>query len=400
MCKINKYIFKELFIVFIIATGALTGVLFLDKLLYLTEVIVNRGVSLKNVAKLIMYIAPAFLVLTIPMSLLISSLVTFNRFSADSEITALKAGGFSFYQLLAPVIVLSLLAYVANMLLMIYALPYGNQSFRELLYNILRSQAKYEIKSKLFNNDFKDMVIFVNEKDVNSPMMKGIFISQTTKSGETRIINAATGSLFSDKKSYTMQLSLKDGAIHSISKDNKKYHLLKFKQYNLEIEIPRPEEIHSNLLKGNREMSISNLKKKIDKLKKEGKPFSNELVEIYKKFSIPFTCLIFGFVSAPLGIKLSRSGKTGSFAISLVIIVFYYIMLLTGESLGNSGKVHPFLAMWTPNFIIIAIAAYLVYKTANELPFTFSQYILDKLVGFFRSIKRLLFLSSATSNAK
>lgn len=391
MSKIDKYIFKELFIVFIIGTGAFTGALFIDKLLYLTEIIVSRGVSFTNVAKMMVYIAPAFLVLTIPMGVLVASVVTFSSFSANSEMIALKAGGFSFYQLLKPVLFLAILTYILTEFLMIYALHWGNQSFRELLFHIFRYQAKYEIKAKIFNNDFKNMLLYVNEKDENGPLMKGVFISETMENGENRIINAKEGAFSSDKKSFVMLLSLKDGQIHLTGKDNKIYHVLKFDQYNLEIKIPGPEDISGNLLKGNRELSISELKNKIAKLKKEGQSFNNELVEFYKKISLPFTCLIFGFIGAPLGMKWSRSGKSGSFAISLVVIVFYYIMLLSGESLGDAGKFHPFLAMWTPNFLIIILAAYLVYKTANELPFKFSQYIADSLSELFSFIKRLLF---------
>lgn len=391
MSQIQRYIFKELFVVLIIAVGALTGALFLDKLLYLTEIIVNKGVPFKTVGKMIIYIAPAFLVLTVPMGVLIAAVVTFSRLSADSEIVALKAGGFSFCQLLAPVMFLSILAYIASSLLIIYALPWGNQSFRELLFNILRSQAKYEIKSKLFNNDFQNMVIYIDEKDTNSPLMKGIFISETLKNGDNRIINATEGILLSDKKSFVVHLRLKDGTIHRTGKDKKNYRTLKFGQYNLEMKIPGQDGISGKLLRGNRELSITKLKEKIARLKKTGQSFNNELVELHKKFSLPFTCLILGFIGAPLGIKWSRSAKSGSFAISLVVIVLYYILLLTGESLGDSGILHPFLAMWTPNFIIFAFACYLVYKTAYELPFKYWQYILDNLLVFAQYMKRILF---------
>ena len=390
MNKINRYIFCELFLVFVIAILATTGALFLDKLLYLTEVIINKGVSFYNVTKMILYIAPAFLVLTIPTGVLIASVVTFSRISTDSEITALKAGGISLYQLLVPVMALSLFAYILTGFMMIYGLPNGNQAFRELLFRILRTQANYEIKSKLFNNDFKNMIIYVDEKDENSPLMKGIFISETTKEGENRIINAEKGTLLSDKNAFVVQMKLTNGTIHRLGKDKKNYHTLKFKRYILEMEIPKPEEIGGNLLRGNRELSISKLKEKIEKHKKEGITISNELVELHKKFSIPFAALIFGLIGAPLGVKCSRSGKSGSFTMSLFVIVFYYILLLFGESLGDTGKLHPFLAMWLPNFVVIIIAVYLVYKTANELPFKYWQYTLDKLMESYYYLKRFL----------
>ena len=390
MNKINRYIFCEMLIVFVIAIVATTGALFLDKLLYLTEVIINRGVSFHDVSKMIIYIAPAFLVLTIPIGVLISSVVTFSRFSADSEITALKAGGISLYQLLVPVMALSFLAYILTVFMMIYGLPNGNQAFRELLFNILRTQANYEIRPKLFNNNFKNMIIYVDEKDENSPLMKGIFISETTEDGENRIINAEKGTIISDKKAFVVQMNLTNGTIHLLGKDKKNYHTLKFKRYTLEMEIPKPEEISGKLLRGNRELSISKLKEKIEKHKKDGITFNNELVELHKKFSIPFAALIFGLIGAPLGVKCSRSGKSGSFTISLFVIVFYYILLLFGESLGDTGKLHPFLAMWLPNFVVMIIAGYLVYKTANELPFKYWQFALDKIVASYYYLKPFL----------
>lgn len=391
MNKINRYIFCELFIVFVIAIMATTSALFLDKLLYLTEVIISRGVSFYNVAKMITYIAPAFLVLTIPIGVLIASVVTFSRFSADSEITALKAGGISLYQLLVPVMALSFLAYILAEFMMIYGLPNGNQAFRELLFKILRTQANYEIKPKLFNDDFKNMVIYVDEKDENSPLMKGIFISETTEDGEYRIINAKEGTLIANKKAFVIQMNLTDGTIHRLGKDKKNYHTLKFKRYILEMEIPKPDDISGKLLRGNRELSISKLKEKIEKHKKDGISVSSELVELHKKFSIPFAALIFGLIGAPLGVKCSRTGKSGSFTISLSVIVFYYILLLFGESLGDTGKLHPFLAMWFPNFVVIIIAGYLVYKTANELPFKYWQFALDKIVELYYYLKPFLF---------
>jgi purine-cytosine permease-like protein len=89
-------------------------------------------------------------------------------------------------------------------------------------------------------------------------------------------------------------------------------------------------------------------------------------------------------------VKCSRSGKSGSFTISLFVIVFYYILLLFGESLGDTGNLHPFLAMWLPNFVVIIIAGYLVYKTANEFPFKYWQYALDKFVDSYYYVKRFL----------
>jgi LPS export ABC transporter permease LptG len=79
------------------------------------------------------------------------------------------------------------------------------------------------------------------------------------------------------------------------------------------------------------------------------------LVEIHKKLAIPFACLAFALVGIPLAQSLRRAGRGGGFALSLAILVGYYVLLSTGETWASDGRLPPALAMWLPNLILIAI---------------------------------------------
>lgn len=391
MSIIDRYILRELVKIFSLGAMVLTAVLFLDKILFLTEMIINKNVSIINVLKMLVYISPAFLVITIPMGVLVGTLITFSHFSADSEIVAMKATGVSFLRMLRPVLFLSLGAYFFTNIIMIYALPWGNQSFRDLVFKILKSSAGYEINEGVFNNEYGNMVLHVMEKDPRTQVMKGIFISDADAENEQRIITAKEGMLLSDKETQDMVLQLTDGTIHAMGKETQEYRLLSFDKYNLVIDIPDPTRKGGKLMKGNREMSISELLKKIEALREDGHEYNVELVELHKKFSIPFTCLLLGFIGAPLGIKTARAGRSGGFAVSLVVILFYYVCLITGESLGGAGKVHPLLAVWMPNIFIAAIGVYLVRKTSRETPFVFFEWLVDSVVDGFQKLRKKLF---------
>ena len=102
MQTIDRYIFQELIKIFGISVCALTMILYLDKFLFLTELIINKGVTFIEVVRMMVYISPAFLALSIPMSVMVASVVTFSQFSAESELVAMKAGGFGFLQLMKP----------------------------------------------------------------------------------------------------------------------------------------------------------------------------------------------------------------------------------------------------------------------------------------------------------
>ena len=147
---IDKYIFKELFKIFIISTGALTTLLYLDKFLFMAEMIVNRGVSSWELLLIMIYISPAFLALTIPMSVLFASVISFNQFSANNEWIAMKACNRSFLELMKPVACFGLFAYFLANIIMFWALPWGNQSYKILIYDIIKNRANVEIKPNIF----------------------------------------------------------------------------------------------------------------------------------------------------------------------------------------------------------------------------------------------------------
>ena len=105
---IDKYIIQELVKVFLISVGALTMVLYLDKFLFIAEMIVNRGVTFLEICWIMLFISPSFLALTIPMSVLVASVVTFNQFSAHNEWTAMKTCRLSFLRAMRPVMIFSI----------------------------------------------------------------------------------------------------------------------------------------------------------------------------------------------------------------------------------------------------------------------------------------------------
>jgi len=104
-------------------------------------------------------------------------------------------------------------------------------------------------------------------------------------------------------------------------------------------------------------------------------------VEIYKKYAIPFACIVFVLVGAPLGV-LTRKGSFGVAAsISLFFFLLYWICLIGGEKLADRRLLNPFLGMWMANFIIGAMGIFLTYRMNKEqimIDFSFLKKYLPK----------------------
>src|SRR4028118_1479057 len=109
------------------------------------------------------------------------------------------------------------------------------------------------------------------------------------------------------------------------------------------------------------------------------------LVEIHKKFAIPFACIAFGVLGLPLGITNRRGGKSSGFSLSIAIIVFYYIMISNGEQLAGSGKVPPWLGMWAANVILLAVGIYLLIRANRDVGAQRSESgIMGRIAGALR----------------
>src|SRR5512135_1785752 len=143
---LDRYIAKEFVPPFLLGLLLFTFVLLINKLYRLTELVVNKGVSIWEIFRLISYIMPSFLTLTIPMAVLLASLVAFGRMSTDSEITAFKATGFSLYRLMAPVMALSVVAMVATAYFSLYLGPMKARTFKKDLFYLARSQGAVSVE--------------------------------------------------------------------------------------------------------------------------------------------------------------------------------------------------------------------------------------------------------------
>ncbi len=370
---IDRYIIKEVLPPFILSLFVFTFVLFMNQILKLTDLLINKGISPVIVFELIAFILPSFLVLTIPVSTLTASILAFSRLSSDGETTALKASGISLYRMIIPVSIFSLFTGIITVYLMTSAMPYGNFAFKNLLYNTIKAKASLGIEEGVFNDTFENLMIYVKEMP-KPEEFNGIFISDLRNPKEPNLIIAKSGSIITDEEAKNIILRLKNGSLHRGEKGADTYQKVEFTNYDLQLNIEVKE---SKITKGRREMTIGELQDEIDKMKKEKKGYNVFLMEINKKFSIPFACLLMGIIGAPLGMASRRSGKSAGFAIAIGITLLYYMLNMLGDYLGKRDFIHGFFAIWLPNIFFTFFGIFLIVKSAKESPFKTLRFLVN-----------------------
>ncbi|MGA2954334.1 MAG: LPS export ABC transporter permease LptF [Thermodesulfobacteriota bacterium] len=372
-----RYLLKELAPVFFLGLVGFTFILLTGRILQLTELFVNKGVPLGYILKLLSFLLPSFLSLTIPMATLLSVMLVFNRLSSDNEVTALKASGISLYQMMPPVVVFAFFAFLATTLLALYAVPKANLASRALLYEVASTKANVGIQERVFNDDFDGLVLYVEQVKPRSFLWENIFISDSRNPEEIYTIVAREGEVLSDPQALAVILRLKSGSIHKLGRQPDSYQKTDFNTYDLRLYLKTGLKEKKTEEKNPADMTLNELSQAVQVLQSKRANVKIQWVKIHEKFSIPFACFVFGIIGVPLGVqsRVARGSKSRGFSWSIGVFLVYYLLTNAGASLAERGVVPLEVGMWAPNGIFLVLGIYLLVKSAHESPVRFLVWI-------------------------
>ena len=365
---INRYVFRELLTPFIFCILFFWFIFLMEKMIDIANLIVNYNIGILTVILMLFYSTPFFLMWIIPMSLMISVLLTFLRLSSDNEITALKSSGLSIYGLLTPVLVFCVIGFVLTLFITIHLTPRGVSAFKELALKIAASNVNIGLKERVFNDSFKDVMLYVHKIDVKNKTLVDIFIEDKREPDMVNTIIASKGKLTGDPDKHIVSLVLFNGTIHQTKPEERLAISISFDTYSLNLDFESLLTAEKGRRKHRTEMRLDELRHYIESFTEKNKRYYKALLEYYQRFSIPFACIVMGLLAMPLGVQLRSTRRPISLVLALFSFLFYYLLLSAGVVFGKTGKLPPVIGMWLPNAVMGAIGLYFLYQKAKERP--------------------------------
>jgi lipopolysaccharide export system permease protein len=360
---LDRYISKEVVAPLALGVLLLTFALVTGRLLKLTEMVVNHGVSLSDVASLIGYIMPAFLELTFPMALLLGVLMGFGRMSGDREIIAARACGISLYRLSVPVLGVAVVVWALSSWLAFSVRPWANSNLRDRLFELTQTRSTAGLQEKVFSRNFPGIVLYVDHISSTDESLHGVLISDTRDPGQQNTIIARSGLVVPDKTHKAITLRLFNGSIFGVENDNDTSHVTSFHIYDLNV---HPEDELGITDRDPEEMSYAQLRTTIAEARADGTPDREAETEMASKFTLPVTTVLFALIGIPLGLKPARGGQSERFGVAIALFFAYYSLMRAGEGLAARGRVDPFIAMSIPDFVFAALAVWLFRRAAAD----------------------------------
>jgi LPS export ABC transporter permease LptF/LPS export ABC transporter permease LptG len=368
--RLDHYIVSE--IVGPLGLGFLvyTFILLLRFLFQSAEMIIRRGLPVSVVGELLLLTLPNIVVLTLPMSLLFGILIAVGRLSSDSELIAMRSSGISLVSLYRPILFLSAVFTLLNTWLMVYALPWGNHALQLLRLEIMTQSISQQVQPRVFYEEWEGKVLYVFEAPEGEGRWKGVFLAEsipTTQNNEITIAN--WGEVRVEPDGERVVLRLYNAIRHKVDLNAPdRYEISRHRRLDLLLEeqFTTEQKAKISVSKGVRELTLTELQDLKNDSTASREQRNLALVEIHKKFSIPAACLVFGLFALPLGINNRRGGKASGFALSIGVIVLYYVLLSNGEEAARYGRIPGWAAMWAPNVLMAAGGLFLLMRRNQD----------------------------------
>src|SRR3954469_16578904 len=371
---LSRAIFREVFASATLGTLLFVFVLFLRTIEHLSVLLVRVSAPPAIIGKLLLYALPATVPFALPLGVLVGILVGLSRMSADNEIVAMRAAGVSSATIIRPVFLFSFFAFALTAAASLWLTPLCLHLETLVARNFAAAQLTGEIESRIFNEQFPNTVVYVDDVTVIGKQVTWhkVFIADTTPAGELqqqgknrgegpRIIVAREAIPHADAANNRIILDMRDVRSSETDKDGKVISTAAPTQLEV-LQAQKQEDLQLN--KSVQEMDTGPLYKRVYQSQKRlsHEEYVDSAIELHQRFALPLACILLGLVGVPLGFSSRKGGRSGAFVITVLIAFFYYLSFITLIGLARKGSLPVPLAVWTPDAVFAVVSVVLLSR--------------------------------------
>jgi len=413
---IDRYLIREILPYVLLSLLLLTSIVFLNEASRFSELFVavsRNGIPMVALWRIVAALIPGILVFTLPISLLIGTLVGLSRLSGDSEIIVLGASGISRWRLLRPVVAISLAVAAAMVYISFNLLPLSVYNLNHLKANqaVMFQGLNTQIKPRVFEESIPKKILYIEDIDRSTNQWHNIFLVELgADRNDVKIFTATSGGLRQGQRSNLPELYLRRAAWHQVreersgqkqdatqdtieaeeadevaaatddseDRDRKKnarqqnYTSGHFDEMTLGVEDPSQQDEAAS--KDDDKPDIQEMQwSELVNYNAPADEFRKWRAEIHKRIALPAACLVFALLGVAFGISNVRTGRSFGLLLGLAITITYYLLAISGESAALSGKVPVWLGIWQANLIlaVLGILSILLQRKPGSDPLSF-----------------------------
>ncbi len=372
MRLLSRTIFREILASSLLGIVLFTAVLFLQRSGQLFAFLVRNSGSGKQVAYLFALSLPQVLPLTIPLGVLVGTLLTLSRMSTDSEITALRAAGVPSRSVLPPIITFGILMTFVAAAASLWLTPWSIRERYRVSNQLIATQLTADVQPRIFAEQFPNSILYVSDVVTGTASRwRRVFLADVTppesrrpgatERGDSPLVTLATdGIAVPDVADNRIQLSLKNVSTYTAGTDAK-YTIQQFPTGDQVLQARRNDEVApTHPVTELDTLPLYRQAYKTPNLDKNAKLEAR--IELHWRLALPLACLLLSITGIPLGITTKRAGKSSAVVLTLAL-AFSYFMALNGlTKMAQTGTLPPGIALWLPNIVFSLAGVILIAR--------------------------------------
>ena len=387
---IPRYIVGAMAPYILIALLMLTAILLAQQAARLAEVVIYADLPFSLLASIGAALLPGVLVFSIPLATLAGIIVGFSRMGSDSEIVAMRAAGVGSWTMIWPALLIGLVFTGATTYLHLKEAPEAARDLERIALEGMLAKLESPVEPRTFNT-LPRYVIYVRDGNKDLGTWGRVFIFGQEDQA-TKIYTARSGRI--DSSGDQSELVLTDVLITRlpsatakgdadqpapgsiIASDDKSYVVERSDQFRFSINTGRTEVVQRiNDRDTNADaMDWSDLRERVASGSVDEQ---KEAVRVLnRRAALSLAPLVFSLLGAILGLRIRRGGKSVGVLLTIIVVIFYYLLSLLGESLARAGTMSPYIGPWLATMFILALS--LLFLFVKRVPFVSSVSILSR----------------------
>lgn len=366
----DAYLVRELITPFFFSVGIFSALgVTIGTVSDLSYKIVNSDLAFISAIQIFCLKIPEYIAYGLPVSVLLTTLITYSRLSKDNELVALLSCGPSLVRLIIPALILSLFVTVLTFVFNELIVPNANYQATTILVEQINEQRRFLLRKDIFypeyiqvkeenGHDHKQLKALFYAQEFDGENMQYLTILETERKGLNKVI-------ISEKGTWNNKLQVWDlfnGVIYDVQTNPLTARESFFEETQFALS-KTPLELAAKSRDPD-EMNIFQSEEYIKLLRLLGDEKNVLMFQVRtaQKMSFPFVCIIFALVGSSLGCLPNTASKATSFGLCVAIVFGYYFLSFLIGSLGLVGVISPFMAAWIPNLLGLLIGVYLLFK--------------------------------------
>jgi LPS export ABC transporter permease LptF/LPS export ABC transporter permease LptG len=386
MRLLSRTLFREILTSSALGCILFTLVLFLEKARPLFEFLVRDSGSPRLVAALFVLVLPQALPYSIPLGVLVGTLITLSRMSSDGEITAMRAAGVSGRRVAPPILAFGFVMALAAASASLWLTPWAIRERVKIQNHLIGGQLTAEVQARVFQEQFPNSILYISDIPASSnTRWHRIFLADVTPSSDRgdspRVTLASDAIAVPDASQNRIQLSLTNVSTYDVSKDPSEYKVSSSPAHDMILQAKRNNDVPSGSVAEMDSVPLYNLAYG-DQANRERTLEAR--IELHQRLALPFACMLLALAGIPLGVGSRRSGKSSAYVLTVALAFLYDMGLVVAIHFGREGTIPAGFAMWMPNLVF----AVLGFSMLARLEAPGDRDYIGRLTRLFRSASR------------